>query len=234
MRLAARARGRVFVALPLEFGAFADDVECGLAAGARERGVSPLAGEVLRASDHDSGFNGGALARVAGDGVGVLQVLGYVSSRGGSSCGRRRLRTSPGPALDCGDGGDAAVVDVQAAVVAAGDDAVADCPVAGRRTRCLARAASPAARSRSRARALSASRVALSRTIITASSGPWAARSSSPAIDAAATRRAGGMKGDVLALVREVRLRIAVVEGGEGGSLGRISLAHDLQQLPCS
>ncbi len=54
-----------------------------LAAGAGERGVSPLAGEVLRAADHDGCFNGGALAGVAGDGVGVLQVLGDVGRREG-------------------------------------------------------------------------------------------------------------------------------------------------------
>ena len=52
-----------------------------------------------------------------------------------------------------------------------------------------------------------------------------------PAIDGRAQRVcAGGVQGDVLGLVREVGLRIAVMEGGEGGALGRVSLAHDLQQ----
>ena len=55
-----------------------DQLDAGGSAGAREGGVGSLAGELLGAADDDGGFDGRALAGVAGDGVGVLQVAGHV------------------------------------------------------------------------------------------------------------------------------------------------------------
>jgi hypothetical protein len=58
-----------------------DHVEGGLAARARERGVGPLARELLGTSDDDRGVDGRALAGVAGDRVGVLEMVEDVRSR---------------------------------------------------------------------------------------------------------------------------------------------------------
>jgi hypothetical protein len=57
-----------------------DDVERGLAASARERGVGPLPRELLGTSDDDRRLDGRALARVAGDRICVLEMVADVGA----------------------------------------------------------------------------------------------------------------------------------------------------------
>jgi hypothetical protein len=56
----------------------ADDLQHGLVACAGTGGVGPFAGEPLGKANHCGPGHGGALGAVAGEGVGVFDVLGDV------------------------------------------------------------------------------------------------------------------------------------------------------------
>src|ERR1700722_4804232 len=131
MRFAARARGRVLTSRLFPGSEVGHHVNTGLAAGTRENCVRPLASELLWTAYHERVVDGGALAGVAGDGVGVLDVTGEVVEV------KAAVFSVVGLYLDshtasviAGDCRQRAVVDVEAAVVAAGDDPVAASPFA--------------------------------------------------------------------------------------------------------
>ena len=67
-------------AVELVLGRGVDEEQLGGFSRARERGVGPVAGEVLRTSDHARPLNGGALDGVRGQHVGVLEMLGHIGS----------------------------------------------------------------------------------------------------------------------------------------------------------
>jgi hypothetical protein len=132
-------------------------------------------------------IDGGALAGVAGDGVGVVDVTGevvevkaavfavvglYLDSHAASVIAR-----------DCRE---RAVVDVEAAVVAADDDPVANSRFATFGEN-ISPNSSPRLWSRARAAWLSCSRVTLSRAIITTSASRFPSRATSHASTTAAT-----------------------------------------------
>lgn len=71
-------RGPYFGSLGVAGVSRADDMKVGGAPGAGECGVGPFASELFGAADDDGGFGGCALAGVAGDGVGVLEMRGGV------------------------------------------------------------------------------------------------------------------------------------------------------------
>ena len=77
-RFAARLIGCVFA--PVVFGGsgVGDEVDAGVGACTGEGGVGPVAGESLGTADDEGSVDGGALAGVAGDRVGVLDVVGEV------------------------------------------------------------------------------------------------------------------------------------------------------------
>ncbi len=118
------------------FGAFrdcgsvvGDQMDGGFVAGSGEDGVRPLLGELFWAPDDDRGFYGRALAGVAGDRVGVFQVLADAGAI------KDPLLAGVGPDHDpvcdeVGDGRGGAVVDVDTAVVASGDHPIPDRPIA--------------------------------------------------------------------------------------------------------
>ena len=67
-------------AVELALGRGVDDEQLGWFARARERGVGPVAGEVLGAADHARPLDRASLDGVRGQRVGVLEVLGHVRS----------------------------------------------------------------------------------------------------------------------------------------------------------
>jgi hypothetical protein len=124
-RLAARDRG-VLLAFA-ERGAHAGgvDVQPGRAARPRERGVRPALGQVAHAGDDGRVLDGPALHPVAGQAVGVLDVLGDVAGR--ELAHGARVGIDHDPVIEGrADGRAGAVVNVDLAVVAAADDALTD------------------------------------------------------------------------------------------------------------
>ena len=67
-------------AVELAFGLSVEEEQFGWFSRARERGVGPVAREVLRATDDARPLHGGALDGVRGQHVGVLEMLGHVGS----------------------------------------------------------------------------------------------------------------------------------------------------------
>jgi TrkA family protein len=65
-------------AVELAFGRDVEDEEVGWFSRARERGVGPVAGEVLGSSDDAGPLDGGAMDGVRGQRVGVLEMLGHI------------------------------------------------------------------------------------------------------------------------------------------------------------
>ena len=83
-------------AVELALGLGVDEEQLSWFSRARERGVGPVAGEVLGAPDHARPLDGGALDGVRGQHVGVLEVLGHVRRhRGGVGRHRRCARARP-------------------------------------------------------------------------------------------------------------------------------------------
>lgn len=111
--------------------------------------------------------DGGALEGVGGEGVGVLDVAGVeVGARDAQAAAvvGARLEALEG-GVGVGDGGAGAVVEVEGAVVAAADDAVAALERAGWRLSTAGPASSPSARSVARTAVLSCWRSPLVRQI---------------------------------------------------------------------
>ena len=90
-----------------------DDVETRLKAGAGEGGVGPFAREFGGSPDDDRRGDGRALRAVAGEGVGVLEMLGGVAGvQDALVAGIGGEAEGAGVVVDLGDGGQGAVVDV--------------------------------------------------------------------------------------------------------------------------
>ena len=81
-------------AVELAFGWGVDEEQLGGFSRARERGVGPVAGEVVGVPDDAGPLHGAALDGVRGQRVGVLEVLGHVG--GVEACAGRRRRCARG------------------------------------------------------------------------------------------------------------------------------------------
>ncbi len=79
-RLPLGLRGRLLAPVVLSDTAVGDQVDRRPLSGTREGAVGPLAGELLGTADDDRVLDGRALAGVAGDRVGVLDVVGRIAS----------------------------------------------------------------------------------------------------------------------------------------------------------
>lgn len=91
---------------------------------AGECGVRPFVGELKRSADYGGPLQGGALGAVAGERVGVFEVLGCVAGVQQAALARVGAGGQcAGAVVDVGDGDEGAIVDLPVAVVAAGDDA---------------------------------------------------------------------------------------------------------------
>jgi hypothetical protein len=95
-------------------------------AGARQGCVGPFVDEVLRCADSLGALDGGALAAVYGQRVGVLEMLGHIAGRQLAQPAVIGMDRHPQPVgVDGAHGAAGAAVDVVVAVVATRDDAVA-------------------------------------------------------------------------------------------------------------
>jgi hypothetical protein len=119
--------GGDLVSVDLPFGRGVDDEQLGGFSRARERGVGPVAREVLRATDDARPLHGSALDGVRGQHVGVLQMLGHVRSiepaLGASVGAHEHVLLGR---VDGDHRAAHAVIDRPLSVVAARDDAVTD------------------------------------------------------------------------------------------------------------
>ena len=199
---------------------------------AGEGGVGPVAGEGLWSADDERSVDGGALAGVAGDRVGVLDVVGEVVEV------QPPMLAAIGLDLDGhagsvvgGDRTEGAVVDVQAAVVSAGDDPVTDGPRAVLNPERLAGELATLAKSDS-----GGTIELFARFVVLGDQHDIRAGLFGTCVEPRVDRcfdgvTLGGVERDLLGFVLEVDLGIAVVQCRERLALGRITLAQHFAKL---
>ena len=123
----ASVAGRDLDAVELALGEGVDDEQLGWFSRARERGVGPVAGEVLGAPDDARPLHGSSLDGVRGEHVGVLQMLGHIgdieAALGAGVGAHDEVLLGR---VDGDHGAARAVIDRPLPVVAARDDAVTD------------------------------------------------------------------------------------------------------------